>query len=140
MADQPCWGLSGSRNYPAMVEINFFRNATNRQQLQPGEVLFREGDEGHLMFAVIEGELELTCSGRVVDKVSTGGIVGEMALIDSEPRSATAIAKTAACVVPVDTRQFTFLVQEHPTFAVLVMKVMAERLRRTNATITRDTP
>jgi CRP-like cAMP-binding protein len=121
-----------------MVEINFFRHATNRQQLEPGQVLFREGDEGDVMFAVIEGQLELSCSGRVVDEVTAGGIVGEMALIDSEPRSATATAKTSACVVPVDMRQFTFLIQEHPTFAILVMKVMAERLRRTNAAIVRD--
>lgn len=121
-----------------MVEINFFRHATNRQQLAPGEVLFREGDAGDTMFAVIEGDVELSCSGRVVDDVGAGGIVGEMALIDSEPRSATATAKTAACVVPVDARQFTFLVQEHPTFAILVMKVMAERLRRTNAAVARD--
>jgi CRP/FNR family cyclic AMP-dependent transcriptional regulator len=122
-----------------MVEINFFRTATNRQQLEPGEVLFSEGDEGHLMFAVIEGELELNYSGRLIDEVGPGGIVGEMALIDNELRSATAIAKTAASVVPVDTRQFMFLVQEHPTFAISVMKVMAERLRRTNATVARDT-
>jgi CRP/FNR family cyclic AMP-dependent transcriptional regulator len=138
MADEPCWVLNGDGDYPAMVEINFFRHATNRQQLEPGEVLFSEGDEGNLMFAVIEGELELSRSGRAVDEVSAGGIVGEMALIDDEPRSATATAKTATCVVPVDARQFTFLVQEHPTFAILVMKVMAERLRRTNATIARD--
>jgi CRP-like cAMP-binding protein len=122
-----------------MVEINFFRHATNRQQLAPGEVLFREGDEGTTMFAVIDGDVELSCAGRVVDDVGAGGIVGEMALIDNEPRSATATARTAACVVPVDARQFTFLVQEHPTFAILVMKVMAERLRRTNATVARDT-
>jgi CRP/FNR family cyclic AMP-dependent transcriptional regulator len=122
-----------------MVEINYFRNATNRQQLEAGEVLFSEGDEGHLMFAVIEGQLELSCSGRVIDDVMAGGIVGEMALIDHEVRSATATAKTPACVVPVDTRQFTFLVQEHPTFAISVMTVMAERLRRTNANVTRDT-
>lgn len=129
---------NGGRDYPAMAEINFFRHATDRQQLNPGEVLFSEGDKGNLMFAVIEGELELSCSGRVVDEVGAGGIVGEMALIDDEPRSATATAKTPTCVVPVDARQFTFLVQEHPTFAILVMKVMAERLRRTNANVARD--
>jgi CRP/FNR family transcriptional regulator, cyclic AMP receptor protein len=140
MADQPCRRATAAENYAAMVEINFFRSATNRQHLDPGEVLFREGDEGHLMFAVTEGQLELSCGGHVIDEVSAGGIVGEMALIDNELRSATVTAKTPACVVPVDTRQFMFLVQEHPTFAISVMTVMAERLRRTNANIARDTP
>jgi len=118
-----------------MVDISLFRRAPNQRQLEPGEVLFREGDHGDLMFAVVEGSLELSCAGRVVEEVGPGGIAGEMGLIDSEPRSATATAKTATVVAPVDKRQFTFLVQEHPTFALLVMQVMAERLRRTNASI-----
>jgi CRP/FNR family cyclic AMP-dependent transcriptional regulator len=45
-------------------------------------------------------------------------------------------ARTAARVVPVDQRQFKYLVQEHPTFALKVMSVMAERLRRANDGIT----
>jgi len=56
-----------------------------------------------------------------------------MALIDSGPRSATAIAATTAKLVAVDSKQFTFLVQEHPTFALQVMKIMAERLRNADA-------
>ena len=100
--------------------------------LSPGDVLFHEGDAGDVMFAVVEGEVELTRGDRVVDKIGAGGIVGEMALIDTEPRSATAMARTAARVVRVDQRHFTFLVHEHPTFALQVMKIMAERLRRAN--------
>jgi CRP/FNR family cyclic AMP-dependent transcriptional regulator len=53
-----------------------------------------------------------------------------MALIDAAPRRASATARTAARVVPVDQKRFKYLVQEHPTFALQVMAVMAERLRR----------
>ncbi len=119
-----------------MVEINFFRNAPNARALAAGEILFEQGETGDVMFALIEGQLELSVNGRVVDSVSPGGIVGELALIDTSPRSATARAKVASRVVPVDKKQFTFLVQEHPTFALLVMEIMAERLRRTNAAVT----
>ncbi|HEU5100134.1 MAG TPA: Crp/Fnr family transcriptional regulator [Roseiflexaceae bacterium] len=59
-----------------------------------------------------------------------GGIVGEMALIDDRPRSATAVAATDCRLVPIDERRFTFLVQQTPMFALAVMRVMAERLRR----------
>ena len=45
----------------------------------------------------------------------------------------TAVAATTAKLVTVDRSQFTFLVQEHPTFALEVMKIMAERLRRADA-------
>ena len=55
-----------------------------------------------------------------------------MALIDPAPRTATATASTPAHVVAVDEKHFTYLVQEHPTFAMQVLRVMAARLRRTN--------
>jgi CRP-like cAMP-binding protein len=53
-----------------------------------------------------------------------------MALIDDEPRSGTARAVSRVVAVPVDRAHFLFLVQEHPTFALQVMGIMAERLRK----------
>jgi CRP-like cAMP-binding protein len=117
-----------------MVEINVFRNVQNPRELTAGEVLFSQGEEGDLMFAVLEGQLDLSVAGRVVDHIGPGQIVGEMALIDRSPRSATATAAVPTKVAPVDKKAFTYLVQEHPTFALLVMEVMAERLRRANQT------
>jgi len=117
---------------PAMVEINIFRNASDAESLAPGAVLFCEGDEGDVMFAVVDGEVELSRDGTRVEIVGPGGILGEMALIDSAMRSAAATVLTPAKVVRVDRRRFTFLVQEHPTFALTVMAVMAERLRKAN--------
>jgi CRP/FNR family transcriptional regulator, cyclic AMP receptor protein len=115
-----------------MAEINMFRNAPDQRALTAGETLFVQGDLGDEMYAVIDGEIELSVAGRVVDRVGAGKIVGEMALIDSSPRSATATAAGEARVVPVDRKKFVYLVQEHPTFALLVMEIMAERLRRSN--------
>ena len=114
-----------------MVEINIFRNR-DASLLEPGDVLFEAGDEGDAMFAVVEGEVELVRDGRVLETVGAGGILGELALVDPGPRSATARARTAARVVRVSLEDFTFLVHEHPTFALQVMTAMAERLRRTN--------
>jgi CRP-like cAMP-binding protein len=115
------------------VEINIFRHARDPRVLRPGEVLFEEGTTGDVMFAVIEGEIELTCHRRLIDVVGAGGIIGELALIDPAPRSATATARGDARVVTVDRQHFSSLVQQHPTFALQVMAVMAERLRRANA-------
>ena len=115
------------------VEINMFRNARDARELRAGEVLFHEGTAGDVMFAVIEGDVQLTCHRRVIDHVGPGGIIGELALIDPAPRSATATAVTDVRVVVVDREHFMFLVQQHPTFALQVMTVMAERIRRANA-------
>ncbi len=115
-----------------MAEINLFKNARDSIAVAAGDVLFRDGDDGDVMFALVEGEVELVRDGVVLEDVGPGSIFGEMALIDPSPRSATAQARTAARVVTVDRAHFTFLVQEHPTFALQVMTVMAERLRRAN--------
>ena len=117
----------------AMTAINIFRNAPDQRTLAAGEVLFQEGDTGDVMYAVVEGSLHLTVGGRVVDEVQVGQIVGEMALIDESPRSATAAAATDTVVAPVDRKRFVYLVQEHPTFALQVMELMAARLRRANS-------
>jgi CRP/FNR family cyclic AMP-dependent transcriptional regulator len=114
------------------MEINIFRHSRDAVTLEAGEVLFQEGDTGDSMFAVAEGEVELAHSGHVVDKIGPGGILGEMALIDAAPRSATATATQTSRIVRVDQQHFTYLVHEHPTFALQVMTVMAERLRRAN--------
>ena len=49
------------------------------------------------MFSVLEGSVELSRNGAVIEDVGPGGILGEMALIDAAPRSATATARRALC-------------------------------------------
>jgi CRP-like cAMP-binding protein len=82
------------------------------------------------MYALVEGEVEISVASRVLETAGPGALIGEMALIENAPRSATAQAITDCVVVPVPQKEFLFLVQEHPTFAIQVMRVMAERLRR----------
>ena len=84
------------------------------------------------MYAVVEGVVELSRNGTAIETVGEGNIFGELALVDDHSRGATATAATAARLAPVDKARFTFLVQEHPTFALQVMAVMAERIRNAN--------
>ena len=81
------------------------------------------------MFVVLEGSVRLSVTGRTLEKVGKGGVFGEMALIDSAPRSATATALTACTLVPVTAQRFKALVKESPDFAIDIMRVMAARLR-----------
>jgi CRP/FNR family transcriptional regulator, cyclic AMP receptor protein len=118
-----------------MVEINIFKHSPDAVTIEAGAILFRDGDEGDVMFAVVEGEIELLRDGTTFEIVGPGGILGELALIDPAPRSAAARARTQARVVSVDKKQFTFLVHEHPTFALQVMTIMAERIRQNNASL-----
>ena len=95
-----------------------------------GQKIFGEGEPGDRMYVVREGVVELSVQGKLVARVEKGGILGEMALIDKKPRSASAKAKTDCELVPVDGKQFLSLVQQRPSFAIEVMKVLADRLRK----------
>jgi CRP-like cAMP-binding protein len=115
-----------------MTTINIFRSARDTVALEAGEVVFKEGDPGDVMYAVVEGSVDIARAGNVIETVPAGGIFGELALVDESARGATATVATAARLAKVDKKHFTYLVHEHPTFALQVMKVMAERLRSAN--------
>jgi len=103
------------------------------KRFTPGQFVFKAGDRGDTMYVVMEGEVKVLVGSTTVEIAGPGSIVGEMALIDNEPRSATVVAKTHCRLVEVDQGQFQYMVSEGPFFALQVMKVMADRLRKTNA-------
>jgi len=70
--------------------------------------------------------------GQLIERIGPGGIIGEMALVDQSPRSADAIAQQETALAVINRLRFEHLVANHPTFALQVMAVMADRLRRLN--------
>ncbi len=113
-----------------MNPADLFRLETDTISLSPGEVIFNEGDKGDLLYVLLEGSVEIRVGEVVVETAERGAIFGEMALIDDSPRSASAIAATPCRIVSVNRRRFQFLVQQTPNFALHVMRVLADRLRR----------
>jgi len=102
--------------------------------VKAGTVIFHQGDEAQEMFVIKSGEVRIQLGNRSLAELSADSIFGEMALIDKEPRSATAVAITDVELVPVSERQFLFLVGQTPYFALKVMRVLAQRLRATSET------
>jgi CRP/FNR family cyclic AMP-dependent transcriptional regulator len=102
------------------------------KRVAAGEALFRTGEPGKEMYLVVEGKIDVKVGDKTVESVGLHGVVGEMALIDRSPRSATAIAATAAEVAVIDRDVFLTLVGESPAFSLYVMKLMAARIRRMN--------
>ena len=82
------------------------------------------------MFAVLEGEVEINKGGRVLATNPAGGIFGEMGLLDHEARSATATAKTDCRVAAITEQRFVKLVSQNPLFALDMMRLLSERIRR----------
>jgi CRP-like cAMP-binding protein len=115
--------------------IELLRRGGEPESFRAGDVIFNEGDLADKMFVVDTGAVELRTGGRVLEVVESGGLFGEIAVIDREPRSASAVAESDCALVAIDKRRFWFLVQETPYFAEIVMRVMANRLRRESATL-----
>ena len=121
-----------------MTVFNLFKNDPHPLHFNPGEDIFQEGESGQAMYVITDGEVDILHKGKVIDTAGAGEIIGEMALIDSAPRSATARARTPCKITAVDERRFTFLVQETPMFALQVMRTMSERLRHMLTLTERD--
>jgi CRP/FNR family transcriptional regulator, cyclic AMP receptor protein len=109
-----------------------FDKETDLVVMEPGHVLFRKGEAGRHMYIVKSGEVQIVDGNYVLETVRPGGILGEMALVDGRPRSASAQSFGHSTVIPIDEHRFLFLVQHTPFFAIRVMRVMSARLRSTN--------
>ena len=107
-----------------------FDASENVEEYQPGEVIFQEGDQAHHMYVVLQGDIELRVGDRPVGHTHAGDIMGEMAIVGSHKRTATAVATSPCRLVPVTERRFVLLVQEQPYFALQVMKILTDRIVR----------
>jgi len=118
-----------------MTTIDLFRNAKDAKVFKAGETIFREGESGHEMYVIQTGEVDVLVNGKMIFTEKEGGIIGEMSLVDARPRSASAVARTDCAVVAVEEQRFLFMVQQTPFFALQVMRIMVERLRRRDAIV-----
>ncbi len=105
------------------------------RSFKQGEIIFREGDPATELYVIKSGRVDITTGNRLLATLDDNGIFGEMALIDKTPRSATVTAATDVELVPVNEKQFQFLVSQTPFFALKVMRVLAGRLRVANKAV-----
>ncbi len=98
--------------------------------LPAGAVVIREGEAGDEMFVLLAGELVITAQGKRIDYLTPGMILGEMAMVDDRPRSATATAVMECALIRMNRARFQALISRSPEFAVRVMNIMSIRTRR----------
>src|SRR6185369_16306928 len=95
-----------------------------------GKVLMRQGQTGQEFFVVIEGTLRVERDGKVIASRGPGEFVGEIALVDEAPRSATVICETPCRLLVVGHREFHALLSEQHAIAQAVLVALAERVRQ----------
>jgi CRP-like cAMP-binding protein len=100
------------------------------RRYEPGSVIFSEGDAAAEMYIVRAGSVELRKGGQLIETLEAGAIVGEMALIDPAPRSATAVAGPGCELVSLDEQHFQELVRRVPGFALELARTVVKRFRQ----------
>jgi NTE family protein len=112
-------------------------DARERQvRLDGGDILCRQGDRADALWIVTRGRLQViveTPAGdaRLVDTIGRGALVGEMALLLDEPRTATIAAARDSELVRITKADFDRLLNDHPSIAHEVARLLGERLKRT---------
>ena len=110
----------------------------------PGAVLFREGDKGDFMCIVLKGKLEIHKEDKegldkVVVTVQAGRGLGEMSMVDKEPRSATVIVVEPAVLAVLTQESFALITRDKPALAANILlkiaQLLSQRLRYTSGVL-----
>jgi CRP/FNR family transcriptional regulator, cyclic AMP receptor protein len=140
------YAASSSRFYNPNLARQVFEENGEYVEFKSGTKLFVEGQAGdkrglfsmsktNYMYFLAEGEVHLTCGGKLIDAVRPGGVFGEMAVVSQQPggaampRSATATAATDCMAYALDPSRAEFALKFAPDFALMMMSVMFDRLR-----------
>ena len=94
-----------------------------------GEVVFEEGELGDALFLLVDGSVSVRREGRAIADLGAGECFGEMAILDSAPRSATITATTECTCLKIEREDFYDIMAEKPEIAQGVIKVLMRRLR-----------
>lgn len=97
--------------------------------LPAGHVLMREGATGNEFFVIIEGSVQIERGGATLASLGAGDFLGEIALVDDGPRTATATTELPARLLVVGHREFHSLMAQFPTIQTSVLQALAQRVR-----------
>lgn len=127
-AVSPLLGRIGRSDLDALVR------AGEKRSFAPGAVLFQRGDAGDCLYAIVAGSVRVTVEGAAGDEVTVavrgvGEVLGEMSLLDGEPRSATATAHGPVTAVRIEKAAFDRWLTAHPVAARAMLGDLARRLR-----------
>ena len=100
-------------------------------------VIFQKGDPGTSMMAVIRGKVKIctqSIDGKelVLNLINRGGLFGEIALLDGEPRTADAVALEETDLLVLERSRFQPFLSERPELALRLISVLCKRLRQTS--------
>ena len=117
--------------------LNRLASYAHTKSFSAGATIFEKGDPGTSLFAVCSGTVKISnqsTGGKdaVFNLISAGGIFGEIALLDGQPRTADALALINCELMVIDRRDFVPLVSQNPEIALKLIEILCQRIRRTS--------
>lgn len=112
-------------------DLSQIAQITDQVQFEEGDEIFHEGDPGDSLYLVIEGRIRVHRGGVEVAVLGERQVFGEMALLDSEPRSASVLAVTDLTLLKIARDDFNEILAEKAEIAQGIIKVLTRRLRNT---------
>jgi CRP-like cAMP-binding protein len=106
-----------------------FKNWDDRETFDAGATIFRADDPAEAIYAILSGSVQLFIKDKILGSEDAGGIIGEMAIIDSDTHNLTAVALTPVVVAKLDLDQFKQFIKTQPDFSLHAMAALAQRLR-----------
>ena len=116
-------------------KLKFLAFTSERHDFEEGQILFNQGDPGDRAFVIVEGAVDViveTADGpQVVSNPGRGEVIGELALLCEEPRTATVKANQPLTVLSISGDVFFKLIQENPAVSMALTRIVAKRLVQT---------
>jgi CRP-like cAMP-binding protein len=110
-------------------EIQFLGRIMDDVDVADGKVLTREGARGGEFFIVLEGSILIERDGKELNRLGPGDFLGEIALIDQGPRTATATAVGPARLMVLTSAAFASMLGQNPGVESKILRVLARRVR-----------
>ena len=109
--------------------VQIYQKKSSPKNFSAGEVIFKQGEPGDLVYGIIEGEVEISVKGKVIETIEIGDVFGQSALVQPEhKRASTARAKTDCLIAFLDREHFLFVVQQTPIFALEILRSYSNRI------------
>ena len=109
-------------------ELTHLARVSEDMEIPEGATLTKEGELGHEFFVIVEGETEIRRKGRNLGTRGAGEFIGEIALLEEVPRTATVRAKTPLRVFVLTNKDFQHLLEENPGVERKVLRTLAKRV------------
>lgn len=122
----------------AEEDLHRFLAEVGERQLAPGEVLFEDGDPGESMYVLLKGMLEVKKDFRIITWLEPVDYVGEMALVEEKPRSATVIAVKPSLLLRVDRDVFARYLAVDSGLLLSITRSLSRKIRNDTEIISQD--